>query len=223
MPEIPIPPIVRPITLVAGVDAWRQRIPPRNKTRKTRSKNDQTRETVPLLPGPPPHASPFGYSGHPFTPPQHIPGMNDSPGRLRLPPLLQSPARPGSVRSERSGDTALDHTDALSMEVVAADIQPPRDIMELSRLPRSVDQGSSRPVQISQPRPPASISRERVLPSRVASPAFHPPPRGIISASKPPLKSSVPRRTTRLINKRLREHHLAGTISTLTEESWKGS
>ncbi|KAG9103020.1 hypothetical protein FRC06_000468 [Ceratobasidium sp. 370] len=125
-PEVPLPPI--PTTLVAGVNAWRQRIPPRNKTRKMRSSDEKVHEALSFPPPPIPHASPFPQTGRLFTPPHRPATPEDSPGRLRLPPLLQSPARLGSTRSEHSGDTALDETDGLSMEVVAADVQPPQNI-----------------------------------------------------------------------------------------------
>ncbi|KAG8721923.1 hypothetical protein FRC08_008899 [Ceratobasidium sp. 394] len=213
--EIPTPPV--PPTLVAGVNAWRQRIPQRNKTRKMRSSDEKVHEALSFPPPPIPHASPFPQSSHPFTPPRRAATPEDSPGRLRLPPLLQSPARLGSTRSEHSGDTALDETDGLSMEVVAADVQPPQNIAFPAHHARG-DPGRSRPVGIAQARPTAPVSRPLFS---VDTPTLQLLPHGSRSTSHAPPRSSAPRRVTRLINKRLREHHLAGTISTLTEESVK--
>ncbi|KAG9127048.1 hypothetical protein FRC07_000884 [Ceratobasidium sp. 392] len=215
LPEIPIPPV--PSTLLAGVDAWRQRIPPRNKTRKMRSRDEKVHEALSFQPPPIPHASPFPQSSRPLTPPHRPATPEDSPGRLRLPPLLQSPARLGSTRSEHSGDTALDETDGLSMEVVAADVQPPQDIAHPPHYMKG-DPGRSRPVDIAQSRPTVPVSRALYS---VDTPTLHLLPHGSGSTSHAAPRSSVPRRVTRLINRQLRDYHLAGTISTLTEESVK--
>ncbi|QRV86458.1 hypothetical protein RhiJN_14476 [Ceratobasidium sp. AG-Ba] len=212
LPDVPPAPI--PPTLFAGVNAWRQRIPARSKTRKMRSQDEKTHEASPFLPPPIPHASPFHESGRPYTPPHRVATPEDSPGRLRLPPLLQSPARQRSTRSEHSGDTALDETDGLSMEVVAADVQPPQDDGLPLRYMRA-DPGHPRPIDVVQSRPAVPAAR----PLFSDTPTMQLLPHGSRSTSHAPPRSSAPRRVTRLINKRLREHHLAGTISTLTEES----
>ncbi|CAE7059641.1 unnamed protein product [Rhizoctonia solani] len=215
-PDDPATLMTRPPTLVAGVNAWRQRIPLRNKTnsKKRREPSEDTSREPSTLSAQ--HASSFRQrQRHPITPSRRTAKSEGSPGRLRLPPLLQSPGREGSVGSEHSGDTALDQTDAISMEVVVADVQQPHDITPLSG---SGDQDVSEPMEDIRSRRSASIPLERGLFSASAVP-LQSPPRGVGSTSRLAPRSSAPRRTTRLLNKRLREAHLAGTISTLTEES----
>ncbi|KAG8691886.1 hypothetical protein FRC11_006467 [Ceratobasidium sp. 423] len=221
-PENPATLTTRPPTLVAGVNAWRQRIPLRNKShnKKRREPSEDPSPGPATLPtDSTQHALPFRqrqrHPARPFTPSRRTARSENSPGRLRLPPLLQSPAREGSVRSEHSGDTALDQTDAISMEVVAADIQQPHDITPLSG---SGGQVVPEPMEDLRSRPSASIPLEHGSFSATAVP-LQSPPRVIASTSRSAPRSSAPRRTTRLFNKRLRETHLAGTISTLTEES----
>lgn len=222
IPDIPMPSVARPPTLVAGVNEWRQRIPPRNKNRdKTRRGHTGAPDASAFSLGATPHGSMFRHRhlGRPFTPSRHTAISENSPGRLRLPPMLQSPARAGSVRSERSGDTALDETDGLSMEVVVADT-PPQNITPASR---SGGRGVPELMETAQSRSPGSIPHEQASLFSAALLPLQSPPHGVTSASRLPPRSSAPRRTTRLFNKRLREAHLAGTISTLTEESEKSS
>ncbi|CAE6349468.1 unnamed protein product [Rhizoctonia solani] len=220
------PTMTRPSTLVAGVNAWRQRIPSRTKTHN--KKRREPSEDTSGDPSPPPtepvqHPLSFRqrqrHPNRPFTPSRRTARSENSPGRLRLPPLLQSPAREGSVGSEHSGDTALDQTDAISMEVVVADVQQPHDITLLSG---SGGQDVLEPIQGVRSRPSASIPLEQGLFSATPVP-LQSPPRGLGSTSRSAPRSSAPRRTTRLFNKRLRETHLAGTMSTLTEESGRFS
>ncbi|CEL52117.1 hypothetical protein RSOLAG1IB_00654 [Rhizoctonia solani AG-1 IB] len=213
-PDHPTPLMTRPPTLVAGVNAWRQRIPSRNKThnRKRREPSeDSTHDSATLSTDP---MQQFRQR-RPFTPSRRTLRSENSPGRLRLPPLLQSPAREGSVRSEHSGDTALDQTDAISMEVVVADVQQPHDITPPSG---SGGQDALEPTEDLRSRPPVSTPLEHGLLTATPVP-LQSPPRGLTSASRSTPRSSVPRRTTRSLDKRLREAHLAGTMSTLTEES----
>ncbi|KDN51604.1 hypothetical protein RSAG8_00149, partial [Rhizoctonia solani AG-8 WAC10335] len=137
-PESPATPMTRPTTLVAGVNAWRQRIPSRNKTHSKKRREPSEDTTFDLSTLPADSAQPCRqrqrHPIHPFTPSRRTVKSENSAGRLRLHPLLQSPAREGSARSEHSGDTALDQTDAISMEVVVADVQQPHDITPLSGL-----------------------------------------------------------------------------------------
>ncbi|KEP54878.1 hypothetical protein V565_011720 [Rhizoctonia solani 123E] len=219
IPENPATLMTRPTTLAAGVDAWRQRIPSRTKT-QSKKRREPSEDTAPEPSIPPgdsaQHALSFRQKQrHPFTPSRRTARSENSPGRLRLPPLLQSPAREGSVRSERSGDTALDQTDAISMEVVVADVQQPHDITPLSG---SGGQEVLESMEGVRSRPSVSIPLEHELFSATTTP-LQSPPRGIGSTSRSAPRSSAPRRTTRLFNRRLREAHLAGTMSTLTDES----
>lgn len=215
-PEVPLPPTSRPPTLVAGVNAWRQRIPARNKSRHKARRGAATPDGGAYPLDSIPAASPFRHPARAVTPSQRTAISANSPERLRLHPLLQSPARARSARSEHSGDTALDQTDGLSMEVVVADTQPPHDITPLSGPGGHDLMEQGEPIQS---RPSGSVHREQPSHSSMTTLPLMSPPRAITSAAWPTARSSAPRRTTRLISKRLRETHLAGTMSTLTEES----
>ncbi|KAF8710213.1 hypothetical protein RHS03_02306, partial [Rhizoctonia solani] len=213
-PENSTPLLTRPPALVAGVNAWRQRIPLRNKVhnKKRREPSEDSTHDSPTLST---HVMQQFRQRRPFTPSRRTLRSENSPGRLRLPPLLQSPAREGSVGSDHSGDTALDQTDVISMEAVVADVQQPHDITLLSG-----SGGHSAPelVEDLRSRPSVSIPLEHELFSATPVP-LQSPPRGLTSTSRSMPRSSVPRRATRSLDKRLREAHLAGTMSSLTEES----
>ncbi|CAE6509411.1 unnamed protein product [Rhizoctonia solani] len=219
-PEDPTTLMNRPPALIAGVNAWRQRIPLRNKnySKKRREPSEDTAGDPTTFPDSNQNPLLFRqrqpHPVHPFTPSRRTARSENSAGRLRLPPLLQSPAREGSVGSDHSGDTALDQTDAISMEGAAADVQQPHDITPLSG---SGARDVPEPMEDIRSRPSASIPLEHGPFSATAIP-LQSPPRGIASTSRSAPRSSAPRRTTRLFNKRLREAHLAGTMSTLTEE-----
>ncbi|QRW27096.1 hypothetical protein RhiXN_01691 [Rhizoctonia solani] len=213
-PENSTPLLTRPPALVAGVNAWRQRIPLRNKVhnKKRREPSEDSTHDSPTLST---HVMQQFRQRRPFTPSRRTLRSENSPGRLRLPPLLQSPAREGSVGSDHSGDTALDQTDVISMEAVVADVQQPHDITLLSG-----SGGHTAPelVEDLRSRPPVSIPLEHELFSATPVP-LQSPPRGLTSTSRSMPRSSAPRRATRSLDKRLREAHLAGTMSSLTEES----
>ncbi|ELU44029.1 hypothetical protein AG1IA_01945 [Rhizoctonia solani AG-1 IA] len=213
-PENSTPLLTRPPALVAGVNAWRQRIPLRNKVhnKKRREPSEDSTHDSPTLST---HVMQQFRQRRPFTPSRRTLRSENSPGRLRLPPLLQSPAREGSVGSDHSGDTALDQTDVISMEAVVADVQQPHDITLLSG-----SGGHTAPelVEDLRSRPSVSIPLEHELFSATPVP-LQSPPRGLTSTSRSMPRSSVPRRATRSLDKRLREAHLAGTMSSLTEES----